>query len=71
MDGLYPKETAKFAMIAVMNVQKEQTVTLVTLLLISKKIVQETVCASLSTTETGQLVLNVTQNAMDAVVQGT
>ena len=40
--------------------------TLVTLVLVSKKIVQGTVYASLGTTETGQFVLNVTTLAKNA-----
>ena len=37
----------------------------------SKTMVQETVCASLDTTETGHYALNVTQNAMSVIVQDT
>ena len=65
------EEAAKIVMIAVMDVQKEQTqtATLATLETTSKRMVQEPVCASLGTTETAQFVLNATLAVMDALEQ--
>ena len=62
------QETAKIVIQVVVDVQKgqTQTVTLVTPETTSKTMVQETVCASLGTTETGQCALNVTTLAKNA-----